>query len=115
MRFKRIRVSISLLLVRSVVALRIELSAARLSAEHGQPALDDLLVKSGTSGSNRKPPGPKPGVLPSAPLPDVVLFMQSERSDLNRRSPVSRTGAITKLRYVLMSAARMGIEPISPP
>ena len=41
MRFKRIRVSISLLLVLSVVALRIELSAARLSAEHGLPALDD--------------------------------------------------------------------------
>ena len=55
----------------SVVALRIELSAARLSAEHGQPALDDLFVESGTSGSNRKPPAPKAGVLPSAPLPDV--------------------------------------------
>ena len=27
----------------SVVALRIELSAARLSAEHGQPALDDRM------------------------------------------------------------------------
>ena len=73
------------------------------------------MKKSGTSGSNRKPPGPKPGVLPTAPLPDVVLFVQSERSDLNRRSPVPRTGAITRLRYVLMSAARMGIEPISPP
>ena len=54
-------------------------------------------------------------MLPTAPLPDVVLFVQSERSDLNRRSPVPRTGAITRLRYVLMSAARMGIEPISPP
>ncbi len=41
MRFKRIRVSISSLLFQSVVALRIELSAARLSAEHGLPALDD--------------------------------------------------------------------------
>ena len=99
----------------SVVALRIELSAARLSAEHGQPALDDLLGESGTSGSNRKPPGPKPGVLPTAPLPDVVVFIQSERSDLNRRSPVPRTGAITRLRYVLIAVARMGIEPISPP
>ena len=38
------------------------------------------VVESGTSGSNRKPPGPKPGVLPTAPLP-VVLFIQSERSD----------------------------------
>ena len=52
-------------------------------------------------------------MLPTAPLPDVVLFIQSERSDLNRRSPVPRTGAITRLRYVLMSAARMGVEPIS--
>ena len=73
------------------------------------------MKKSGTSGSNRKPPGPKPGVLPTAPLPDVVLFVQSERSDLNRRSPVPRTGAITRLRHVLMvsssSVARMGIEP----
>ena len=92
----------------SVVALRIELSAARLSAEHGQPALDDLLVKSGTSGSNRKPPGPKPGVLPTAPLPDVVLFTQSDRSDLNRRSPVPRTGAITRLRYVLKFSSPYG-------
>ena len=40
----------------------------------------------------------------------MLLFVQSERSDLNRRSPVPRTGAITRLRYVLMmSAARMGI------
>ena len=117
MRFNRVCISISLLLTiyPSVVALRIELRAARLSAEHGQPALDDLFVESGTSGSNRKPPGPKPDVLPTAPLPDIVLFIQSERSDLNRRSPVPRTGAITKLRYILMSAARMGVEPISPP
>ncbi len=34
----------SLLLSSSVVALRIELSAARLSAELGQPALDDLFT-----------------------------------------------------------------------
>ena len=67
-----------------------------------------VLVESGTSGSNRpfflvnRAPGPKPGVLPTAPLPDVVVFVQSERSDLNRRSPVPRTGAITRLRYVLM-------------
>ena len=32
-----------------------------------------VVVESGTSGSNRKPPGPKPGVLPTAPLPDVVF------------------------------------------
>ncbi len=71
----------------SVVALRIELSAARLSAEHGQPALDDLFVESGTSGSNPgtdaqrwSPPAPKAGVLPTAPLPDVVSsFSQNGR------------------------------------
>ena len=45
-------------------------------------------------------------MLPTAPLPDSFSFVQSERSDLNRRSPVPRTGAITRLRYVLMSAAR---------
>ncbi len=43
MRFKRVSISIVLLLsFKLVVALRIELSAARLSAEHGPPALDDL-------------------------------------------------------------------------
>ena len=36
-------------------------------------------VESGTSESNRKPPGPKPGVLPTAPLPDVVLFTRGHR------------------------------------
>ena len=39
-----------------------------------------------------------PGVLPSAPLPDC----QSERPDLNRRSPGPRPGAITRLRHVLI-------------
>ena len=48
-----------------------------------------FFVESGTSGSNRKPPGPKPGVLPTAPLPDVVLFIQSERSRPIR--PVGRS------------------------
>ena len=86
----------------SVVALRIELSAARLSAEHGQPALDDLLVKSGTSGSNRKPPGPKPGVLPTAPLPDIFCDISSPYGlSLRLESAVSwadrRTGRVVVL------------------
>ena len=117
MHFNRVSFSMTVTPVSQlVVAPRIELGAARLSAEHGPPALDDhFLLQSGTSGSNRKPPAPKAGVLPSAPLPDVVFLHKSERSDLNRRSPVPRTGAIAKLRYVLMPAARMGIEPISPP
>ena len=64
----------------SVVALRIELSAARLSAEHGQPALDDRSFSRAPRGrtahfSGNGAPGPKPGVLPTAPLPDVVVFL----------------------------------------
>ena len=50
-----------------------------------------LPLKSGTSESNRDPPAPKAGVLPSAPLP---VCLQSERPDLNRRSPGPRPGAI---------------------
>ena len=74
-----------------VVALRIELSAARLSAEHGQPALDDLFVESGTSGSNRKPPAPKAGVLPTAPLPDVV-FRSVRTVGFEPRAPTRSVG-----------------------
>ena len=44
-----------------------------------------LPFQSGTPESNRDPPAPKAGVLPSAPLP---VCLQSERPDLNRRSPV---------------------------
>ena len=65
----------------SVVDLRIELSATRLSAEYGQPALDYHLVKSGTSGSNRDPPAPKAGVLPSAPLPESLCQWTSRESN----------------------------------
>src|SRR5271157_4671328 len=36
---------------------------------------------------------------------------QSERADLNRRSPGPRPGAITRLRHVLMPVARAGVEP----
>ena len=55
-----------------VVALRIERSATRLSAAYGRPALDYLrVIKSGASESNREPPAPKAGVLPTAPPPDV--------------------------------------------
>ena len=76
LRFKRRRCNIvcSFVSVR-VVVLRIELSTTRLSAVSGPPALD-YHAKSGTPESNRNPPAPKAGVLPSAPLP--VCF-QSER------------------------------------
>ena len=116
MRFNRcICVIVVLLFIScSVVVLGIELSTTRLSAEYGQPALD-YRFKSGTSGSNRDPPGPKPGVLPSAPVPD--MSHQSERQDLNLRSPGPRPGAMTKLRYVLIhqvvKVPRRGVEPLS--
>ena len=58
-----------------VVALRIELSTTRVSAVSGPPALD-YRSKSGTPESNRDPPAPEAGVLPSAPLP---ACFQSER------------------------------------
>ena len=78
-----------------------------------------LPFKSGTSESNRDPPAPKAGVLPSAPLPDLSCFFHSERTDSNLRSRGPRPRAITRLRHVLilfmLSVARLGIEPISPP
>ena len=40
---------------------------------------------------------------------------QSERADLNRRSPGPRPGAITRLRHVLPQVARAGVEPASTP
>jgi hypothetical protein len=70
-----------------------------------------LPIQSGTSESNREPPAPKAGVLPSAPLPDSS---QSERQRpiglsadrcLNLRSPGPRPGAITRLRHVLIACA----------
>lgn len=59
-----------MLCVIQVVAPRIELDATRLSVEYGQPALHYLL-QSSTWESNPQPRGPKPRVLPSAPLLDI--------------------------------------------
>ena len=68
-----------------------------------------LPIQSGTSESNREPPAPKAGVLPSAPLPECF---QSERQDSNlghRRAAVVALGpqpsAITRLRHVLIACA----------
>ena len=58
-----------------MVVPRIGLGATRLSAVSGPPALD-YRFQSGTPESNREPPAPKAGVLPSAPLP---ACLQSER------------------------------------
>ena len=60
-----------------------------------------LPIQSGTSESNREPPAPKAGVLPSAPLPDL----KSERQDLNLRSLGPQPSAITRLRHVLIVCA----------
>ena len=61
-----------------------------------------LPIQSGTSESNREPPAPKAGVLPSAPLPECF---QSERQDSNLRSLGPQPSAITKLRLVLIICA----------
>ena len=99
-----------------VVALRVELSATRLSAVFGQPALDyhlptSLSIQSGRRDSNPRSRAPKARGLPLPYIPSI----QSERADLNRRSPGPQPGAMTRLRYVLKSVARAGVEPALPP
>jgi hypothetical protein len=94
-----------ILFTSKVVALRIELSVTALSGPSGQPVLD-YLNKSGASESNRNPPAPKAGVLPSAPPPNC----QSERSELNRRSVAVAT-AIPGFATFCLSVPREGIEP----
>ena len=83
-------------LLRLVVALRIELSATRLSAAPGPPALD-YLFKSGTSESNR-PVYWATGLLPPnqacCHLHLCPIDCQSERQDLNLRPPGPRPGAM---------------------
>ena len=61
-----------------------------------------LPIQSGTSESNREPPAPKAGVLPSAPLPECF---ESERQDSNLRSLGPQPSAITRLRHVLIVCA----------
>jgi hypothetical protein len=51
-----------------------------------------LPVQSGISESNREPPAPKAGVLPSAPLPECF---QSERQDSNQHSLGPQPSAIS--------------------
>ena len=91
-----------------VVAPRIELSATRVSGGFGRPALDYRLCfqKSDTSESNREPPGPKPGVLPSAPVSDVVCRFRCGR--FRRRISSLSVGreALESSSAVLQTAAR---------
>jgi hypothetical protein len=93
----------------SVVDLRIELSATRLSAGYGQPALDYHLVKSGTSGSNRDPPAPKAGVLPSAPLPESLC--QWTCRELNPEALSASQSVDPSASPLVLSATRVGFEP----
>ena len=88
----------------SVVALRIELSTTRLSAVSGRPALD-YLVKVGHLGVEPRPcrQGDRASICTSA-----RSSCQSERPDLNRRSPGPRPGAITRLRHVLIASDPCG-------
>ena len=80
MRFNRVW-SMLLLLV-SVVALRVELSATRLSAVFGQPALDYHLPTSLSIQSGRRDSNPRL-VLPEAhvglPLPYIPSSSQNGR------------------------------------
>ena len=81
MRFNRNAGSMSVSLscrCRKVVAPRIELSTTRVSGGFGRPALDYHVKKSDTSESNRDPPAPKAGVLPSAPVSDVVFVFAAD-------------------------------------
>ena len=117
MRFNRVNIA-SLLFLGScqVVALRIELSATWLSAAFGQPALGyrvptSLSIQSGWQDSNLRSRAPKARGSATTLHP----ASQSERPDLNRRSPAPRAGAIPRLRYVLSAVARAGVEPASSP
>ena len=90
----------------SVVAPRIELSATRVSGGFGRPALDYHVNKSDTSESNRDPPAPKAGVLPSAPVSDVVCRLR--RGCFRRRTSSLSVGreALESSSAVLQTAAR---------
>ncbi len=99
MRFNRVNIA-SLLSLGSfrVVAPRIELSATCSSDRFGQPALGYRNVQSGWQDSNLRLRAPKARGFAATLHPAC----QSERPDLNRRSPAPRAGAIPRLRYVLL-------------
>ncbi len=138
MRFKRIRVSISSLLC--FVSQASGLSSGRpedrtqrrlgYQPNMGNQPSTTVLIESGTSESNRPFFWKRGSWSQTRRAPNctsarcclvhsvrTVGFEPGHRSAMTGRigPPVPRTGAITRLRYVLMSAARMGVEPISPP
>lgn len=97
-----------------VVALRIELSATCSSDRFGQPALDYHLptsssIQSGWQDSNLRSRAPRARGSAATLHPAVVLSQNGRISA--RRSPAPRAGAIARLRYVLHSVARAGVEP----
>jgi hypothetical protein len=99
MRFSRTD-SIFMLLF-PVLVLRVELSATRLSAVSGQPALDyhlptPFIAPVGTARLELALSCAQSTRAAAALHPDVHLLVQSERADLNRRSPGPRPGAMNQ-------------------
>ena len=86
------------------------------------PPPTSVSIESGWQDSNLRLRAPKARGF-AATLHPVVVGMavelppqnMSERADLNRRSPGPRPGAIPRLRYVLFSVTRAGVEPALPP
>ena len=118
MRFNRVWTMLLLLI--PVVALRVELSATRLSAVFGQPALDYHLPTSSFTRSGRRDSNPRsrapttmlrtvPGGLPLPYIPYPVRTGGFE-------PPISwsPTRRDARLRYVLPRVARAGIEQAFP-
>jgi hypothetical protein len=95
----------------SHVALRVELSTTRLSAAFGQPALDYRVVESGWQDSNLRLRAPKARGF-AATLHPVVSVRTGGLEPPTSWSPTRRD---TRLRYVLASVARAGVEPASAP
>ena len=89
-----------------MVALGIELSAAALSGPLGQPALDYRVSRAPRSRTETL-------LLPKQACFHLHLcpIVQSERQDLNLRSPGPRPGAITRLRYVLITVVHVVSSP----
>ena len=92
----------------SVVALRIELSATRLSAVSWQPALDYRLSRAPRSRTRPRRSRKQNHclLLPKQAcyhlhLCPISCLCKSERLDSNQRSPGPGPSAITRLRYVL--------------
>ena len=101
----------------AVVALRVELSATRLSAVFGQPALDYHLPTSSHTRSGRRDSNPRSRA-PRArglPLPYIPLSFPVRTGGFEPPISWSPTRRDARLRYVLPQVARAGVEPASTP